>query len=82
MAFADPNSIPRYAEPTWQELAESEYVETPTGNCWNCGHCIDVCLHGVWHDVCLAERDQGRDNPQAYVVEHSEVTECVDWVQA
>lgn len=66
------DSIPRYAEPTWDELA---YDEQPArGACWNCDHMIEVKLEGKTHCLCIQDRDD------VFEVD-PDLRGCRDWEQ-
>ena len=51
----NPDTIPRYAPPTWAELADDAPAR---GACHNCKHATDVQLNGVWYVLCVCERDR------------------------
>lgn len=74
---ARPESIPRYAEPTWDELREDEPME---GACFNCLHRVKVTIGGSSYDLCVQERDdrKGGQTGEVYECDPDE-TECTDW---
>ena len=74
---AKANAIPRYAEPTWDELAT--YDEPERGSCWNCDHMVTVKLGGREYDLCVAQRDSGEFGD---VWETDAATvDCQNWVE-
>lgn len=52
----DANAIPRYKQPTWDELRDDEQK---TGTCWNCLHMAEVYIGGRYYEVCVCNRDDG-----------------------
>lgn len=73
----DPNSIPRYTEPTWDELAYDEQPEC--GACWNCAHMAEVKIVDKTHCLCVHERD---DSASGDVYEaYANMRECPDWAE-
>lgn len=70
----NPDSIPRYAEPTWSELRE---VEPEEGRCRNCQHRTNIVIEGKTYQLCAQERDDGEFG-EVYECD-PEVTDCDDW---
>lgn len=75
MTSAD--GIPRYAEPTWAELAQSEPT---TGTCWNCGHMVEVKLGGKTYSLCVERRDS--EGSGDLMECGPDIIECKEWVEA
>ncbi len=73
----NPDTIPRYADPTWVELDDAEPL---TGACWNCGHGIDVTIDGKVRELCVCERDL-HGCGDVYET-FPETRDCKDWVDA
>lgn len=69
-----PDSIPRYAEPTWDELEGNEPKEH---KCANCTHKVRILLDGKGYFLCVQERD---DHAEGEVYEcDPEMRDCDDW---
>jgi hypothetical protein len=69
------DGIPRYAEPTWAELATDD--EPPTGACWNCEHSIDVEINGKIYLICVSERDDGSGGNVSTC--DPNLDDCIEW---
>lgn len=77
LCSVNPDSIPRYAEPTWGELREWEPQD---GRCYNCDHRVRVDLDGKSYDLCVCERDDHKGEQFGDVHEcDPEVDDCTDW---
>lgn len=75
--MTNPDSIPRYAEPTWQELDDSE---PKTGACWNCGHAVEVRIGGKTYLLCVRERDESASG-DVFECDPAE-RDCMGWEEA
>lgn len=70
-------SIPRYAEPTWAELAQGE---PETGACWNCGHMVEVTIGGKTYPLCVRSRDIDGDGDVIVAIRSDSVMrDCTGW---
>lgn len=73
--MVSPDSIPRYAEPTWDEL---EMREQPRERkCSNCDHNVRILLDGKEYHLCVQERDDRADG-EVYECD-PEMLDCEDW---
>lgn len=68
-------SIPRYEQPTWDDLRDEEPTE---GMCYNCIHSVSIILDGKTYALCAQERDDKSRFGDVYECD-PEVTDCADW---
>ena len=80
MSTSNPDSIPRYAEPTWDEYAEMDN-DGISYLCDTCKHCIDV-LDGKARHVPVCIVDHHKRGLLCGTEITTRIDDCEEWERA